>query len=119
MTALLQQSTSDHRPLGRRLGTAACACARDAAWLTADRVRAYAKLFSALFIVLGLAWIALSQDGIDITGKPLGTDFNSFWTASKLALSEPAIAVYDTARHRAAQSWGGLQGDSYAAFSFC
>jgi alpha-1,2-mannosyltransferase len=117
MTALLQ-STLDHRPRGRRLWAAASLCARDAAWLTADRVQAYAKLFSALFVVLALAWVGLSHDGIDITGKPLGTDFNSFWTASKLALSEPAIAVYDTARHRAAQSWGGRPVESYAAFFY-
>jgi alpha-1,2-mannosyltransferase len=121
MTALLQ-STKDQRTLGWRLRVAVHACARDASWLTADRVSAYFKLISGLFLALALGWIGLSSDGVDATAKPLGTDFNSFWTASKLALSEPAVAVYDTARHKAAQAWtqtrGGIQGETYAAFFY-
>jgi hypothetical protein len=117
MTALLQ-STRDLLLPGARLWAAAGAWARDGAWLTADRTRAYAKLLGALFVVSALAFVAASHDGVDVNGKPLGTDFNSFWTASKLALTEPATAVYDTARHRSAQVWGDLRDDTYAAFFY-
>jgi hypothetical protein len=46
-------------------------------------------------LVVG-AWVALSHDGVDPTGRPLGADFLSFWTAARLALQSGAAAsAYD------------------------
>jgi alpha-1,2-mannosyltransferase len=39
--------------------------------------------------------VALSRNGLDIFGRPLGTDFVSFWTASHLALTGHSGSVYD------------------------
>lgn len=66
-------------------------------WLDAERLRVYPWLFISAYVVLGVAWIALSHDGVDIKGKPLGYDFIAFWTASRVALEQGALAAYDLA----------------------
>ena len=53
--------------------------------------------------VAAATWIGLSTGGVDRLGKPVGTDFISFWTASQLALSGRAAAAYDLALHAKAQ----------------
>jgi hypothetical protein len=40
---------------------------------------------------------------MDTLGRPLGTDFASFWTAARLALRLGGAAAYDTQRHAAEQ----------------
>ena len=67
-------------------------------------------------IVVG--WVAASHRGLDLTGKPLGTDFTSFWTASKLALGGAPQSAYDVGAHHAQQV--ALFGDDtgYAAFFY-
>jgi alpha-1,2-mannosyltransferase len=51
-----------------------------------------------LYLALGSYWIAqglLTRPGLtDIGGKPVGADFVTFWSASKLARSENPAAVY-------------------------
>ncbi|THD04791.1 hypothetical protein B1810_04325 [Panacagrimonas perspica] len=66
-------------------------------WLDAERLRVYPWLFISVYVVLGAAWIALSHDGVDIKGKPLGYDFIAFWAASRVALEQSALAAYDLA----------------------
>lgn len=72
-------------------------------WLTLERIRAY----SLIMLVIGLAaiviWIGLSKGGVDRNGKPIGTDFSSFYTAGSLALEGHAAAAYDFALHHARQ----------------
>src|SRR5690242_11849745 len=54
---------------------------RDAPWLTERRVRAYSAILIA-FNLLAIAW-SLTGSGInDPSGKPIGTDFVSFWSVS-------------------------------------
>jgi len=91
---------------------------RDADWLTRDRAAAYCRIL--FFVSLGAAvlWIALSQGGLDREGKPLGTDFVSFWTASKIALGGHPAEVYDIAIHRAAQTALFSRDIGYAAFFY-
>ena len=48
-----------------------------------------------------VGWIALSHGLIDHNGKPLGTDFSSFYAAGSLALEGRAAGVYDMATHYA------------------
>ena len=92
---------------------------RDADWLDAERARAYARILCDITLLVAVAWIALSRGGLDVDGKPIGTDFVSFWTASKLALAGEAGAPWDTAAHWAAQRalFGGKLSD-YAAFFY-
>ncbi|MBU6458579.1 MAG: DUF2029 domain-containing protein [Bradyrhizobium sp.] len=70
-------------------------------WLTADRARAYSLILLTLYAVATIGWIALSDGLIDRNGKPIGTDFSSFYTAGSLALEGHAAAVYDMAAHYA------------------
>jgi hypothetical protein len=76
---------------------------RSAAWLNAERAGAWCRVLAACSALIVLGWLAASHDGLDIMGKPLGTDFVSFWTASQLVLQGRAAEVYDPAIHLAAQ----------------
>lgn len=92
---------------------------RDAAWLTRARVKGYLRLLLAVTAIGAIAWVALSHGGRDARGMPLGTDFLSFWAASRLALSGHPAAAYDMAAHAAAQraAFGGAS-LGYAAFFY-
>lgn len=76
---------------------------RDADWLDGKRIRAYTLILFAAQVIGFAVWIGLSHGGLDPTGKPLGTDFMSFYAASKLALSGHAAQVWDPYAHQAAQ----------------
>ena len=89
---------------------------RDAEWLDAERALAYARILFFFSFAGALIWIALAQGGIDRAGKPLGTDFVSFWTASELALQGHAADVYNIAAHWGAQR--ALFGDNVAYDAF-
>jgi hypothetical protein len=75
----------------------------EARWLTRDRAVATAEVILGLMIAGAAGWIALSRNGVDPAGLPLGADFVSYWTAGRLALVDPAMA-YDPAAHQAAQN---------------
>jgi hypothetical protein len=74
---------------------------------------------AAVSIVAAVGWIALSRNGLDPSGKPLGTDFLSFWAASKIALTGDAENVYVVGLHYAAQQ-AAFPGSeiSYAAYFY-
>ncbi len=78
---------------------------RDARWMTSDRALTYCNIVLAATTMGAIAWIslALARGGIDLYGKPIGEDFISFWTASRIALSGSPAAVYDVPTHWAAQ----------------
>ena len=75
----------------------------DSVWLDAGRARAYARILLAVTLVGAVGWIALSTGGLDRQGKPIGTDFVGFYTASRLALDGRPELVYDVGPHWAAQ----------------
>jgi hypothetical protein len=75
----------------------------DCAWLDAGRARAYARVLLAVIFVGAVGWIALSPGGLDRQGKPIGTDFVGFYTASRLALAGRPELAYDVGAHWAAQ----------------
>ena len=54
-------------------------------------------------LIGAIGWIALSAGGVDREGKPIGTDFVSFYTASRLALDGAPELAYDVGAHWAAQ----------------
>jgi hypothetical protein len=87
-------------------------------WLIPERARFARAALLAIPLVAAACWILLSRNGIDRAGKPLGTDFVSFWTASELALGGHAAGAYDIAEHWGAQK--ALFGDAvgYTAFFY-
>lgn len=97
---------------------AVLAAVRDAEWLNATRARVYPRLLLAASVGLALIWIAAARGGVDLAGKPLGTDFLSFYAASELTLQGRAAEVYDVAAHWAAQQrlFGPTVG--YSAFFY-
>jgi alpha-1,2-mannosyltransferase len=75
----------------------------DCDWLDASRAKAYARVLVAVIFVGAVGWIALSPGGLDRQGKPIGTDFVGFYTASRLALAGRPELAYDVGAHWAAQ----------------
>jgi alpha-1,2-mannosyltransferase len=74
---------------------------RSGEWLTTSRVRAYCLILLAFAGLAIVGWIALSHDLIDRNGKPIGTDFSSFYAAGALALEGRAADAYNMALHHA------------------
>ncbi|MGH6970545.1 MAG: glycosyltransferase family 87 protein, partial [Caulobacteraceae bacterium] len=91
---------------------------RSGDWLTAERARAYGWIWLAVAASTAAAWVLLSPSGIDPTGKPLGTDFTSFWAASKLALAGAPRGAYEAAAHRAQEAAIFGRDTGYAAFFY-
>jgi alpha-1,2-mannosyltransferase len=76
---------------------------RSAAWLDRQRIVGYALILGILQLAGFAFWLLSARGGIDIYGRPIGTDFTSFWAASHLALSgQPALA-YSPEAHRLAE----------------
>ena len=76
---------------------------RSGAWFARRPVRVLCATL-ALVYVIAIATFAGTSDGlVDYQGRPLGTDFVSFWSAARLALDGAPEAAYDPARHAAAQ----------------
>ncbi|WP_159109446.1 glycosyltransferase family 87 protein [Bradyrhizobium sp. USDA 3458] len=50
-----------------------------------------------------MAYVLTGHGGLDYRGHPIGTDFSSFWAASRLVLSGHAGNAYDQIKHYAAQ----------------
>ena len=74
-----------------------------APWLNEERVTGYACIFLGLYVVATIVWVALSPGWIDPTGKPIGTDFMTVFSAGTLALAGEPAAAYDYVRHLEAQ----------------
>ncbi|MGI4747622.1 MAG: glycosyltransferase family 87 protein [Janthinobacterium lividum] len=76
---------------------------RSANWLTTERARAWCRILAAISLAVTIAWVGLSRDGVDRMGKPLGTDFVSFWTAGRLVRAGDITAPYRPATHAASE----------------
>ena len=74
---------------------------RSGGWLTAARARGYSLILLGLCIIAVAGWIALSDGLIDRNGKPIGTDFSSFYAAGSLVLDGRPGDVYNMAAHYA------------------
>lgn len=65
------------------------------AWLTPSLIR-FVAVFMLAGTVAALGVLIVTASGtVDLLGRPLGTDFSSFWTAGRLALAGQAPAAYD------------------------
>lgn len=92
---------------------------REAAWLSADRAQAYVRVLAVMLAIVTIGWVALSRNGVTVTGFPLGSDFVSFWAASGLALDGRPEAAYDPAAHYIVQrSAVPATDESYYAFLY-
>lgn len=76
-------------------------------WLTRERLTVYPRIVVVLYILLGGYLILLpgllGHGLVDWLGKPIGTDFAVFWTASKVALAGEPATVYDFSKLQAIQ----------------
>src|SRR4051794_8394871 len=73
------------------------------AWLT-PRLIAFTATLMLAGTVAALGYLFLTATGtVDVLGRPLGTDFSSFWTAGRMALGGQAPAAYDWASLAALQ----------------
>jgi alpha-1,2-mannosyltransferase len=75
-----------------------------ASWLDAARAQAWRNVLLGLTGLAVLTWCALSRNGLDVLGKPLGTDFLSFYAASKLVLTGHAAGAYSVPLHHATEA---------------
>jgi len=74
---------------------------RSGAWLTRERIQlvAIAVLFAC---GVGLIYLLVTANGlVDIQGRPLGTDFSSFYAAGTHVLDGHPDAPYDLSRQYA------------------
>ena len=74
---------------------------RSGQWLTAARASGYSLMLLAFCAIAAAGWIAMSDGLIDRNGKPIGTDFASFYAAGSLVLDGRAADVYSMALHYA------------------
>jgi hypothetical protein len=76
---------------------------RSGEWLTATRARGYSLILLGICTVAAVGWVMLSDGLTDLNGKPIGTDFSSFYAAGSMALEGHAANAYDMAAHYARQ----------------
>lgn len=73
------------------------------AWLDRRLARVAATAFGLFALALIAAGLAGRTGTLDAWGRPLGSDFSGIYAAGRLALEGRTTAVYDWARHAAAQ----------------
>jgi hypothetical protein len=86
-------------------------------WLTSRRM-AFAAAGMLIGTLVSLAFLFATATGtVDALGRPLGTDFTSFWSAGRMVIEGRAAAAYDWAAHNAVQ-WQTHHTDGYFPFSY-
>ena len=78
---------------------------REAPWLHAGRALAWIRILAVVSALAVLALLLATHGGSrpDPWGRPLGTDFVSFWSVARLALAGTPAAAWDPAIHAAMQ----------------
>lgn len=66
----------------------------DRHWLNCDRLHGYPRLFFVIYALFCVGWSVVIKDGIDPFGKPVGYDFITFWSASRIALEGAPVDAY-------------------------
>jgi hypothetical protein len=90
---------------------------RSGAWLTGERIRLVAAAILAVAVV-SLAYLAVTANGlVDGQGRPLGTDFSSFYAAGTYVLEGSPAAPYEPAlQHAREQAMFGQAAPFYSWF---
>jgi hypothetical protein len=63
--------------------------------LNQKRVAVYPAVLVVVFLVTAIGWLARSHNMVDPNGKPLGYDFITYWSASRMALDGHAAQAYN------------------------
>ncbi|HXW42823.1 MAG TPA: hypothetical protein VEK75_16565 [Xanthobacteraceae bacterium] len=71
---------------------------RSGDWLTRERIRLVAIALAVASAAGVVFLIATSHGGIDLQGRPLGTDFSNVYAAGTYALDGNAAAAFDPAQ---------------------
>jgi len=87
-------------------------------WLTAPRAAAWRNILLIITGMIVATWCVMAHTGLDPLGKPLGTDFLSFYAASKLVVSGHAVSAYNVAAHAAAEGSVFQVDSGYAAYFY-
>ena len=74
---------------------------RSGAWLTRERIRLVAVAILGVSCVALVYLLATANGLVDLQGRPLGTDFSSFYAAGTHVLDGHPDAPYDLARQHA------------------
>lgn len=69
------------------------------AWLTPQRMRFTAAVLLAGTVIALIYLLVTATGTVDSFGRPVGTDFSSFWTAGRMALDGHAASAYDWKSH--------------------
>lgn len=77
--------------------------ARRGTWLTADRIRTYGLTLIGFYVLVFVVVFATAHGNLDLTGKPIGTDFSQVWVAGRSVLAGHPEAPFDPRRHELAQ----------------
>lgn len=64
-------------------------------WLNRQRLHRYPQIFLCLYAAMTAVLFLTAHGGLEYSGKPIGHDFITFWTASRLGLSGDPAAAYD------------------------
>jgi len=94
--------------------TVACA-----PWLDRGRAYAWLRILTVVSVLGCIGWVGLSRNGLDSTGKPLGTDFVAFWSAARVLVDGGAATdIYDQGRNAAQQAAVFGPDVGYAVFPY-
>jgi len=81
-------------------------------WLTLERARLYGIMLSLLAIMLVVAFYAqiLGAAAHDPLGRPMASDFDTFWAGARLAGAGQAVSAYHDLALRDAETYGAQLG---------
>src|SRR5258706_6696749 len=68
-------------------------------WLTAKRAKLYPLAFLTIQALIFLGFALAGHGHLDAFGRPIGTDFSSFWAASPFFLVGNPAGAYDLSQH--------------------
>lgn len=67
---------------------------KHATWINPERISRVSVIFLIIGILATVALIATSNGGLDVFGRPLGTDFSNVYSAGQMALEGRDAAAY-------------------------
>lgn len=87
-------------------------------FLHASRVRAWLTIGAVITLAVIGFGLVTSKGLVDLTGRPLGTDFISFWTAGRVSIRGETDDAWDMILHATEQQSIFGPDDTFAAFFY-
>ncbi len=94
------------------------AALRDCSWLTEARARTYGAIVIIMTVLLFAAMFVTADGNLDLSGKPLGTDFSEIWVAGRSVLAGHPESPFDPWSHAAAQAQAFGSGNSFYGWHY-